>query len=169
MSHLRFGLLCLALAGCMALAGCGGSGSAGSASLPSQCALPLKHADGVNGGYRIDSVAQAVARQFSACAMEQPLAASVSLCVDHRQIGELTAQLVLPNQSTLDLDLQTASQGGSCLISGRLLSMPVTASRLQGFSGLRGDWSVRVRDNNMVSSTPMGFLVGWSMQVEGLQ
>jgi subtilisin-like proprotein convertase family protein len=103
--------------------------------------------------------------------MEQPLAANVSLCIDHRQIGELTAQLVLPNMSTLDLDLQAANQGGSCLSSnsGRLFTVSLPASRLQAFSGLRGDWSVRVSDNNKASSTPMGFLVGWSMQVEGLQ
>jgi hypothetical protein len=50
-----------------------------------------------------------------------------------------------------------------------LFTVALPASRLQGFSGLRGDWSVRVRDNNMVASTPTGFLVGWSMQAEGLQ
>ena len=137
--------------------------------MASQCALPLKYADGLSGGYSINSVAQAVPRQFTACAMEQPLAASVSLCIDHRQLGELSAQLILPNQSSLDLDLQTASQGGSCLISGRLFTVALPVSRLQAFSGLRGDWTVRVRDNDKVSNTPMGYLVGWSMQAEGLQ
>lgn len=169
MCQIRFGLLCAALAGSLVLWGCGGSDPARSSSLPSQCALPLKHADGLSGGYRIDAVAQATSRQFSACAMEQPLAASVSLCIDHRQISELTAQLILPNQSTLDLDLLTAAQGGTCLISGRLYTASLPASRLQPFSGLRGDWTVRVSDNNQVSSTPMGYLVGWSMQAEGLQ
>lgn len=169
MCQFRFGLLCAALAGSLFLSGCGGSDAARPAGMASQCALPLKYADGLSGGYSISSVAQAVPRQFSACAMEQALAASVSLCIDHRQMGELSPQLVLPNQSSLDLDLQTASQGGSCLISGRLFTVALPASRLQGFSGLRGDWSVRVRDNNMVASTPMGYLVGWSMQAEGLQ
>ena len=169
MCQFRFGLLCAAVAGSLVLVACGGSDSSRSACFPSQCALPLKHADGFNGGYRIDAVAQATSRQFSACAMEQALAASVSLCIDHRQISELTAQLILPNQSTLDMDLLTAAQGGTCLISGRLYTASLPASRLQAFSGLRGDWTVRVRDNNLVSSTPMGFLVGWSMQAEGLQ
>jgi hypothetical protein len=137
--------------------------------MASQCALPLKYADGLSGGYSINSVAQAVPRQFTACAMEQPLAASVSLCIDHRQLGELSAQLILPNQSSLDLDLQTASQGGSCLISGRLFTVALPARGLQSFSNLRGDWTVRVRDNDMVANTPMGYLVGWSMQAEGLQ
>jgi hypothetical protein len=83
-------------------------------------------------------------------------------------MGELSAQLILPNQSSLDLDLQRASQGASCLISGRLFTVSLPASGLQPFSGLRGDWTVRVRDNDRVSNTPMGYLVGWSMQAEGL-
>jgi hypothetical protein len=84
-------------------------------------------------------------------------------------MGELSAQLILPNQTSLDLDLQTAAQGSACLSSGRLFTLSIPASRLQAMSGLKGDWAVRVRDNNMVSSTPMGYLVGWSMQAEGLQ
>jgi subtilisin-like proprotein convertase family protein len=97
------------------------------------------------------------------------LAASVSLCIDHRQMSELSAQLILPNQSSLNLNLQTASLGGSCLISGRLFTVSLPVSRLQTFSGLGGDWTVVVRDNDRVSSTPMGYLVGWSMQAEGLR
>jgi hypothetical protein len=161
--------LCAALAGSLFLTGCGGSDPAQPVGKASQCALPLKHADGLNSGYRIDPVVQAVPRQFTACAMEQPLGASVSLCIDHRQMGELSAQLIFPNQTSLDLDLQTAAQGSACLNTGRLFTLSLPASRLQAFSGLKGDWTVRVRDNNMVSTTPMGYLVGWSMQAEGLQ
>jgi subtilisin-like proprotein convertase family protein len=168
MCQIRFGLLFAALAGSLFLAGCGGSDPARPSAVVSQCALPLKYADGLSGGYSINSVAQAVPRQFTACAMEQALAASVSLCIDHPQMGELSAQLILPNQSSLDLDLQRASQGASCLISGRLFTVSLPASGLQPFSGLRGDWTVRVRDNDRVSNTPMGYLVGWSMQAEGL-
>lgn len=168
MCQIRFGLLCAALAGSLFLLGCGGSDPARPAGSATQCALPLKHADGVNGGYSINAVAQAVPRQFNPCPIEQILTASVSLCIDHRQTGELSAQLLLPNQTTLDLDLQSANQGAACLISGRLFTLSLPVSRLQAFSGLRGDWTVRVRDNDMVSTTPMGYLVGWSMQAEGL-
>jgi hypothetical protein len=169
MCQIRFGLLCVALTGSLILAGCGGSDPARPADMTSQCALPLKYADGSNLGYRIDPAAQAVPRQFNPCAIQQPLAASVSLCIDHRQMSELSAQLILPNQSSLNLNLQTASLGGSCLISGRLFTVSLPVSRLQTFSGLGGDWTVVVRDNDRVSSTPMGYLVGWSMQAEGLR
>ena len=169
MCQIRFGLLCAALAGSLFLSGCGGSDPARPAGMASQCALPLKYADSLSGGYRIDPVAQAVPRQFNPCGIQQLQAASVSLCIDHRQMGELSAQLVLPNQKSLNLDLQTASQGGSCPISGRLFTVTLPASSLQAFSGLKGDWSVNVSDNDRVSSTPMGYLVGWSMQAEGLQ
>jgi subtilisin-like proprotein convertase family protein len=137
--------------------------------MANQCTLPLKYADGSNLGYRVDPVAQAVPRQFNPCSIQQLQAASVSLCIDHRQMNELSAQLILPNKSSLDLNLQTANQGASCLISGRLFTVSLPASRLQVFSGLKGDWAVLVRDNDMVSTTPMGYLVGWSMQAEGLQ
>lgn len=137
--------------------------------MATQCELPLKHADGLSSGYRIDPVAQAVPRQFNPCGIQQLQAASVSLCIDHLQIGELSAQLVLPDRNSLNLDLQNASQGGNCPISGRLFTVSLPASPVQAFSGLRGDWSVQVRDNDRVSSTPMGYLVGWSMQAEGLQ
>jgi hypothetical protein len=50
-----------------------------------------------------------------------------------------------------------------------MFSLSLPTNSLQAFSGLRGDWTVRVQDNNTVSNTPMGYLVGWSMQVEGLQ
>lgn len=168
MRQIRFRLLCVALAGTLILAGCGGSDPARPAGLATQCALPLKHADGLSGGYSIYDVAQAVPRQFNPCAIQQILTASVSLCVDHRQMGELSTQLILPNQTSLDLDLQSATQGAACLISGRLFTLSLPVSRLQAFSGLKGDWTVNVRDNDRVSSTPMGYLVGWSMQAEGL-
>ena len=169
MCQIRFGLLCAALAGSLFLSGCGGSDPTQPVGVTTQCELPLKHADGSNLGYRIDPVAQAVPRQFNACRIQQLQAASVSLCIDHREMGELSAQLVLPNQSSLDLDLQTANQSAVCLISGRLFTVSLPVSPVQAFSGLRGDWSVQVRDNDRVSSTPMGYLVGWSMQAEGLQ
>ena len=169
MCQIRFGLLCAAFASSLFLSGCGGSDPARPAGTASQCTLPLKYADGLSGGYSINSVAQAVPRQFNPCGIQQLQAASVSLCIDHRQMGELSAQLFLPNQDSLNLDLQTASQGGSCLISGRLFTVALPASRLQAFSGLKGDWSVNVSDNDRVSSAPMGFLVGWSMQAEGFQ
>jgi hypothetical protein len=169
MCQTRLTFLCAALAGSLFLSGCGGSDPARAAGSAIQCELPLKYADGLNGGYSINMVAQAVPRSFNACAIQQPLAASVSLCIDHRQMAELSALLILPNQTTLDLELPSATQGATCLISGRLLTLPLPVSRLQAFGGLKGDWTVRVRDNNAVSNTPMGYLVGWSMQAEGLQ
>ena len=168
MCQIRFRLFCAALAGSLLLMGCGGGGSTQAAGSATPCEMPLKYADGLNGGYSINTVAQAVPRTFNVCTIQQPLAASVSLCIDHRQMAELSAQLVLPNQTTLDLELPSATQGSTCLISGRLLTLPLPVSRLQAFSGLKGDWTVRVRDNNSVSNTPMGYLVGWSMQAEGL-
>lgn len=168
MCQKRLGLLCAALAGSLVLLGCGGGDTAAPAGTTKQCELPLKHADGLNGGYRIDPVALAVPRHFNPCSIQQLQEASLSLCIDHQQISELSAQLILPNQTNLGLDLQTATQGAVCLNSGRLLTLSLPVNRLQVFSGLNGDWTVQVRDENSVSSTPMGYLVGWSIQANGL-
>ena len=48
MCQIRFGLLFAALAGSLFLAGCGGSDPARPSAVASQCALPLKHADGLS-------------------------------------------------------------------------------------------------------------------------
>jgi hypothetical protein len=169
MYQFRFGLFCAALAGSLFLAGCGSLDPAQPADMASQRALPLKYADGLSSGYRIDPVAQTVPKRFTACAMEQPLSASVSQCIDHRQMGELCAQLILPNQTSLDLDLHKAAQVDACLNTGRLFTLSLPTNRLQVSSGLKGGWTVQVRDNDRVSSTPMGYLVGWSMQAGGLR
>jgi hypothetical protein len=169
MCQIRFRLFYAALAGSFLLSGCGGGDPARSGGSTTLCEVPLKYADGDRSGYSINTVAQAVPRTFNACTIQQPLAASVSLCLDHRKMDELSALLVLPDQTTLDLNLPTSTPGATCLISGRLFTQSLPVSRLQAFSGLKGDWTVRVRDNNSVSNTPMGYLVGWSMQVEGLQ
>ncbi len=169
MCQIRFLFLYAALAGSFFISGCGGGESARSVGSAVPCELPLKHADGSSGGYSINTVAQAVPRQFNACNIQQPQFVSVGLCIDHQQMGELSAQMILPNQTILDLDLLSATQGSTCLISGRMFSLSLPTNSLQAFSGLRGDWTVRVQDNYTVSNTPMGYLVGWSMQVEGLQ
>lgn len=156
-------LLCAAFL----LYGCGGDDSVRSIGKTPPCELPLKHADGANGGYSINPVVQAVPRQFNTCAIQQIQSASASVCLDHQQVGEISAQLVLPNQTTQILDIQSASVGANCLISGRLYTLTLPLSSLQTIKGLKGDWTVRVSDNNTVSSTPVGFLVGWSMSVAG--
>ena len=165
MHALPIGLLCFTLL----LSGCGGADTTRSVEKADTCELPLKHADGLNSGIRIDPEASAVPRNFNTCAIQQLQSAMVSLCLDHQNLSELSAQLIFPNQTPLILDIKNASRGSSCLITGQLFTWPLPVQRLQDFKALRGDWSVKVRDNDAVANTPMGYLIGWSMRAEGLQ
>ena len=166
-------LFCAITAGMLTLTGCGGGGS------PSQpnpqgtttsCELPLKYADGrSNGsGYAIITSIQSVPRQFNPCTIQQIESATLGVCIDHPQIDELSAQLILPNNTPLQLDLQSAQTvGAACLVGGKMFSMTLPVTVLQAFTGLQGNWTVGVTDNDQISSTPIGKLVGWSLKVDG--
>lgn len=157
------------LAGMLLLSGCGGGSTPATQSL--SCELPLKYADGAYSGYSIGPLpTKAVPRQFSACAIRQIQSASVSLCIDHQQIGELSAQMILPGNTVQSLSLPSAqANANGCLLSGKLYTVTLPASALQGLSASQGEWAVSVSDTNQVSATPVGYLVGWSLRLDGLR
>lgn len=163
----KFWFFCAAVTGSLTLTACGGGSTAATQS--ASCELPLKYADGVSGGYRIDAVpTRAVPRQFNACPLTAMESASVSLCIDHPQISELSAQLVLPNNTVQPLDLQTAQRpGGLCLLTGKLFTMTLPGSALHSVSDLQGHWTVSLTDTNQASTTAVGYLVGWSLKMDG--
>lgn len=157
------------------LAACGGGGSGGGpetsppTSKTAVCELPLQYANGSGGGYTINnSLTESVPRQFNTCAVQTIQSASVSLCIDHPQISELTAQLRMPNSTTVALDLQKAQPGETCLISGKTFSIPLPITDLPLPNSADRNWTVGVTDTNSVSNQA-GYLVGWSMKVEGLE
>lgn len=167
MAFPKFWFFCAAVAGSLTLAGCGGGSAATSSS--ASCELPLKYADGVTGGYRIGAVpTQAVPRSFNTCTLTQIQSATVGLCLDHPQINELSAQLLLPNNTPQTLNLQSAQTAGeSCLITGRWFTVALPSAALQGLSGLQGPWTVSLTDTDQTSTTPLGYLVGWSFKMDG--
>jgi hypothetical protein len=157
------------------LGSCGGGGSSPpEASLsPATCELSLVYASGSidrGTGYEIRStLTESVSRQFNPCPLKTIQSASVSLCLDHPEIAELSAQLRLPNNSSVVLNLQTAQPGAACLNTGVLYSIPLRATELPLANSGNLNWTVGVTDNVQVSTTPTGYLVGWSMKIEGLQ
>jgi hypothetical protein len=168
MRHFPLKLVCTGLTGILFLTACGGgSNPAGGSS--TQCLLPLAYADGMSSGIRIDPQAQAVNRQFNACSIQRTQSLNVGLCLGHSQISELSAQLLMPNGTLLSLPLQGVNSAGACLVGGQLYETTLPANQLQSLTSLQGPWTVRVNDNNPVSTTPIGFLVGWSLQASGLQ
>lgn len=167
MRNLKFWLVNLTCL--LALIGCGG-GSTSSGPL-SSCELPLKYADGFTGGYTIGATQTlTVPRQFGSCTLNTVQSASLSLCISHQQINELTAQLILPNNTVVPLNLSSAQTNGStCLLTGKLFNFNLPASAFQSLPNIKGNWTVGITDTNQVSTTPVGYMVGWSFRVDGLQ
>ncbi len=150
------------------LSACGGGGT--TASTADRCDLALQYANGQTGGYTITAnLTESVPRKFNACPLQTIQSVRLSLCLDHPQVSELRAQMRLPDGSTRPLDLANTASGSSCLITGQSFTLSVPSSTLQAFTGLLGDWSVGVTDIDQVSNTRVGYLVGWSMHVEGLK
>lgn len=167
MHHFYLKLACAGLAGTLILAGCGG-GSTPSGSDAATCELPLAYANAGTSGNRIDPVGQTVDRQFNPCAIKRLESLTVGICLNHPQTNELSAQLVLPDGSVQSLNIQNANSAGACLIGGQLLQTTLPTASLQTLQGLSGQWSLKVTDNNPVTTT-IGSLVGWSLRAEGLQ
>jgi subtilisin-like proprotein convertase family protein len=86
----------------------------------------------------------------------------------HPDTHELVTQLVFPNGTPQSLSLQSASSTCPGLIGGQLFQTTLTSNNLQSLQSLTGNWSLKVSDNNPITTT-IGSLVGWSLRAEGLQ
>ncbi|WP_146183148.1 hypothetical protein [Limnohabitans sp. Bal53] len=154
------------------LTACGG-GSPYTASIHESCKISLLYANGFATGTGTPirtTLTESAPRHFNPCPLQNITSASVALCLDHPQISDLTAQLRLPDNSTLSLTLPTTVSGPACLTGGTLFNVPLPANRLPLPHSGSGNWTVGVTETDETyESNPRGFLVGWSMQVEGLK
>ena len=112
-------------------------------------------------------MAQTVDRQFNSCPVKRVQSLRVGMCIDHPQISELSAQLVFPDGSAQSLSIPSASGADACRLGALFLQTTLTSGGLQSLQGLTGKWSLKVTDNNPITTT-IGYLVGWSVQAEGL-
>jgi subtilisin-like proprotein convertase family protein len=154
------------------LTACGG-GSPTTTSIHESCKISLLYANGsANGsGTPISTnLTESAPRKFNLCPLQTINSASVNLCLDHPQISELTAQLRLPDNSTLPLTLPTTASGPACLTNGTLFNVHLPATGLPHPNSGNGNWTVGVIETNkQFASNSRGILVGWSMDVEGLK
>lgn len=152
------------------LCSCGGGGSPETSphSTPqaTSCVLPMQYANGANSGKPITGSLTLTEPRLLNCNITQTQSASVSICIDHKNIAELTSQLFLNDTQIATLDLQSATaSSNACLLSGSLYTVSLPMPMTQ----LNGNWKVGVIDNDQVASTPLGYLVGWSLRVDGTQ
>ena len=160
-------LACAGLVGSWVLVGCGG-GSASTEVSVAVCELPPKYADGTNSGNRIEPTAQTEDRLFTPCAIERIQTLTVGVCIAHPEMSELTTQLVFPNGTPQNLNLQSTGETCPSLIGGQPFQATLSSNQLPSLQQLTGNWSVKVTDNNQ-ATTFIGTLVGWSMRAEGLK
>lgn len=163
----RLAMLAACLLGGL-LAGCGGGASETAASSPTQCEFGLRYANGISSGIALNPEARTVARQFTSCSLKQIQSATLGICLQHPDISELDAQLIQPDGTPLAIDLQSATRTGSaCLDSGTLLNTALPAATLVRLVNPQGQWSLVVTD--LKPGYGSGSLVGWSLDIRGLQ
>lgn len=149
----------------MLLFGCGGNATDARQGTmqAASCTLAMQYANGISSGKPINNTPTLSEPRLLSCGISQIQSASVSLCITHARLSELSSELFFNNTPVATLDLQSATVGTTpCLLTGNLYTLPVQITQLNG------QWKVGVTDNNSVSNT-QGYLVGWSLRVDGLQ
>ena len=154
------------------LTACGG-GSPTTASINESCKISLLYANGFAAGTGTPirtTLTESAPRNFNPCPLQKITSASVALCLNHPQIPALTAQLRLPDNSTLILTLPTTVSGQSCLTNGTLFSVPLPVNFLPHPNSGNENWTVGVIETDtLYESNPRGIFVGWSMDLVGLK
>ena len=147
--------------------GCGGSQPEAPAASATQCDFGLRYANGASSGIAINPEARTVPRQFTPCSLTQVQSATLGICLQHPDIGELEAQLIQPDGTPLSINLQTATRtGAACLDSGTLLGAALPGAVLPRLINPQGQWSLVVTD--LRPGYGSGSLVGWSLDLRGL-
>lgn len=164
------------LATTVLLASCGGGGSPYTPTTPASCSLALQYANASNNsGIAIAQsddwtrINTEVRRSLS-CDLQRIQKWSVELCLMHPASDELHARLVSPDDSTVNLPLETAIRTTSCMgqdASHYLLSLTQENGTSANLTQSTGSWLIQVRDT--VPGFGSGTLVGWSLRLEGLK
>lgn len=163
---------------CALLAACGGGGTAGTGNNnvggsggALSCSLPLQYANGGTSGLSINPQAVSVDRYLSQCGITQLQSAALTLCTDHPNVGELSAQLRLAGNVLGSFAVASSfSTARSCLsntgantsVREFTLSQPDT----RGMTPSVGPWSLIVTDS-LPNNNQSGYFVAWSLDLQG--
>ena len=159
------------------LTACGGGGTS-SAPAPSggsggalNCSLPLQYANGGTSGLSINPQAVSVDRYLSQCGITQVQSATLTLCTDHPNVSELTAQLRLAGNVLGSFAVASSfSTAKSCLINSggntSLREFTLSQPDTRGMSPSVGPWSLIVNDT-LPTNNQSGYFVAWSLDIQG--
>ena len=173
-------LLAPVLPVCALLLACGGGGTAGTSNNTQSgsgsgstlsCSLPLQYANGTTSGSSISPQAVSVDRYLSQCGITQLQSITLTLCTDHPNVGELTAQLRLAGNVLGSFAVASSfssartclgTSGGNTSLREFTLSQPDT----RGMAPSVGPWSVIVNDT-LPTNNQSGYFVAWSLDLQG--
>jgi len=131
----------------------------------------LQYANGGTSGLSINPQAVSVDRYLSQCGITQVQSATLTLCTDHPNVGELTAQLRLAGNVLGSFAVASSfSTSKSCLsntgantsVREFTLSQPDT----RGMTPSVGPWSLIVTDS-LPNNNQSGYFVAWSLDLQG--
>ena len=161
----------------LCLTACGGGGTPAASNNPGgssgslTCSLPVQYANGGTSGLSINPQAVSVDRYLSQCGITQVQSATLTLCTDHPNVGELTAQLRLAGNVLGSFAVASSfSTAKTCLANSGVntsvrefsLSQPDT----RGMTPSVGPWSLIVNDT-LPSNNQSGYFVAWSLDLQG--
>ena len=149
----------------------GGSSGSGGPTGSLSCSLPLQYANGGTSGLSINPQAVSVDRFFSQCGITQVQSATLTLCTDHPNVSELTAQLRLAGNVLGSFAVASSfSTAKSCLINSggntSLREFTLSQPDTRGISPSVGPWSLIVNDT-LPTNNQSGYFVAWSLDIQG--
>lgn len=151
---------------------CGGGSTPYLPSTAYSCPLPLQYANGDSSGIPIAQQANSVDRSFNNCNLAQVRAITMTLCVDHSDVTELSGELKLADKTIHPFRIQDGAMIGSTCLAN---SAGNTSLREYNFvlpsnmtpSQANGPWKLSLTDN--LTNNQTGFFVAWDLRIQGLR
>jgi subtilisin-like proprotein convertase family protein len=151
---------------CLSIAGCGGgTPTIQTDQPPLSCSLnwAWSNPSGQNGN-EVNPSAD-VSWDNQTCAIQTATQASMTVCITHSDLTELSLQLTRPDQVSLSLPaIANAPNTGTCR-DGSPYTYQLDAASLAS-RPLNGLWSLRVTDTSP-NNNRSGYLIGWSLAIQG--
>jgi subtilisin-like proprotein convertase family protein len=100
------------------------------------------------------------------CAIQTATQASMTVCITHPALTELSLQLTRPDRVILTLPaIANASNTGNCRDGSSPYTYQLDAASLPS-QQLNGLWNLRVTDTSP-NNNQSGYLIGWSLAIQG--
>lgn len=151
---------------CFSIAGCGGGTPTTQTDQPIlTCSLNWAWSNPVGQSGNSISPSADVTWDNQSCAIQTATQATLTVCITHPDLTELSLQLTRPDQINMSLPaIANASTSGTCR-NGSPYTYQLTAASLPTRQ-LNGLWTLGVTDT-LPNNNQSGHLIGWSLNIQG--